>query len=86
MNNPIPECIQKVACRVPMIQPQDHLRVIPNLNRMKLLAISQSLRTFFQLQEHEVGIETFQKLLPFSQLASVQTTHKEPAFENKFHI
>jgi hypothetical protein len=53
---------------------------------MKRLAISRSLRIFFQLQEHEAGIETFQKLLPFSQFASVQATHKEPALENKFYI
>jgi hypothetical protein len=44
MNNPITEIIQKVACRVPMIQTsQEHLRTIPNLKPDETLGYASEL-------------------------------------------
>jgi predicted transcriptional regulator len=46
MNNLITEIIQKVACRVPMIQPQEHLITIPNLKTDKTFDYISELRDF----------------------------------------
>jgi hypothetical protein len=48
MNNPITEIIQKVACRVPMIQSQDHLRTIPNLKPDETLGYVSKLEDLLQ--------------------------------------
>jgi hypothetical protein len=58
----------------------------PTLNRKNCLATPQSLRSFFQLQEQEWGIETCQQLFPLRQLVSTHATHRDPACVNRFQM
>jgi hypothetical protein len=46
MNNPIPESIQKVTCMVPVIQPQEHLKTIPNLKLDETFGYIMELEDF----------------------------------------
>jgi hypothetical protein len=53
---------------------------------MKDFATSLSLRSFFQLQAHEGGMDTCQKLFPFSRFAFIQANQRDPDWANKLQI
>jgi hypothetical protein len=86
MNNPITKIIQKVACKVPMIQSQEHLRTISNLKPDETLGYVSELEDLLPTPRTWSWNRNHPKTPTLQQLASVHATHKEPAFENKFHM